>query len=572
MKTKMNLKTMLCLILTIFMCVAFLSYASFNNGSILTFVVFICTFYFSCKRFNKINHEEYIAIIFLSFALGFLYTLGYDINLNSDNYSYNLIDTFTSLLSYIRIFGVSYFYYLVITALFDACKKIEINSNDEVSSKKLFKFSFLALFIVYGIFYLIFFPGICTNDTFSQMDIILGRVHFNDHHSFFITMVMYIPFSIGKLIFSSNNAGVAFITFFQMITIISILSYFLTYLASLNISKKYLKLVLCFYMFFPIFAFYSVTVWKDVIFGYLFLLLTIGVHKLVNNGFNKKNNIYFIIVSFLFLMTRNNAIYVYLFFIPFMIITFKKQLKNVLLCVLIILFSYAFVKYPLYSMIGVKKTSSAEYIGMPLQQIGRMSAKGIKFTDYELNTINKLIPASSMAVNYLPYISDGIKFHNHFKIDVFNENKKEYFILWFNLVRKNPGSAIEAYLNSTIGYWYPDYKYWSTWYKVDDNNIDVTNLTTSEFTRRRLVNLVSREIPIIGYIYSIGLMLYIVLLSFVLTVRKEKSKLIYVLPLGLWLSLMVAAPVAGEYRYIFGIICTMPFYMLYPFMKNNKIE
>ena len=105
-----------------------------------------------------------------------------------------------------------------------------------------------------------------------------------------------------------------------------------------------------------------------------------------------------------------------------------------------------------------------------------------------------------------------------------------------------------------------------------ENNIDVTNLTTSEFTRRRLVNLVSREIPIIGYIYSIGLMLYIVLLSFVLTVRKEKSKLIYVLPLGLWLSLMVAAPVAGEYRYIFGIICTMPFYMLYPFMKNNKIK
>ena len=46
-------------------------------------------------------------------------------------------------------------------------------------------------------------------------------------------------------------------------------------------------------------------------------------------------------------------------------------------------------------------------------------------------------------------------------------------------------------------------------------------------------------------------------------VRKEKAKLIYYLPsLALYLTVMIATPVATEFRYVYFMVFSLPFYLM----------
>lgn len=46
-------------------------------------------------------------------------------------------------------------------------------------------------------------------------------------------------------------------------------------------------------------------------------------------------------------------------------------------------------------------------------------------------------------------------------------------------------------------------------------------------------------------------------------VRNEKAKLIYYLPsLALYLTVMIATPVATEFRYVYFMIFSLPFYLM----------
>ena len=46
--------------------------------------------------------------------------------------------------------------------------------------------------------------------------------------------------------------------------------------------------------------------------------------------------------------------------------------------------------------------------------------------------------------------------------------------------------------------------------------------------------------------------------------------IIYIPVIGIWLSLLVAAPVFAEYRYMYSFVTTLPLLLLVPKMKIEK--
>ena len=308
--------------------------------------------------------------------------------------------------------------------------------------------------------------------------------------------------------------------------------------------------------------------WKDVLFGLIFLWFTVSVYELYikrNSKILKKDIILFIIMSLLLAFFRNNGIYMFFIMIPFMIVTFKKQYKIIIYSIASILLVFFIIKGPVYKYFNVIKSESIEYIGMPLQQIGRIVWAGGNIDKESKENLNSVMGINSIYYSYNPFVSDGIKFSPDFNVSEFNNNKFKYFKTWLKLIIKNPDIAVDAYLCSTLGYWYPNKEYWVIANGVFNNkyNIKRDAKLPKEFNYL-IYNLSLTNIPIISLERSIGLLFWICLIfAFLYGLRKGKSILFCFTPvLGLWLTMMLASPVNGEFRYIFGVLCALPFIML----------
>ena len=71
-------------------------------------------------------------------------------------------------------------------------------------------------------------------------------------------------------------------------------------------------------------------------------------------------------------------------------------------------------------------------------------------------------------------------------------------------------------------------------------------------------------VPIYSLLWSMGVIFWSMLFSISNAfVRKEKAKLVYYLPsFALYLTVMIATPVATEFRYVYFLILSLPFYLV----------
>jgi hypothetical protein len=88
-----------------------------------------------------------------------------------------------------------------------------------------------------------------------------------------------------------------------------------------------------------------------------------------------------------------------------------------------------------------------------------------------------------------------------------------------------------------------------------------------------LDTLESRETPILNIEWSIGLCFWIILIFGILSYKKHRliGLYPYIPILGIWVTMMVASPVFGEFRYVFGAFTCLPLFCLVPYL-NLKIE
>ena len=324
-------------------------------------------------------------------------------------------------------------------------------------------------------------------------------------------------------------------------------------------------------------AYYSIVMWKDVLFAGLFLLLTIKCFELYEMYINKtitfKKMIPFMIISFLCVMFRNNGIYMYMFLFVCTLLLMKKYRKIVAISFLIVICTYFIIKIPVLNYFGVKRSASAEYIAMPLQQIGRMVYKEKEMSQEDVELLNNLMPIETMKSVYHPAVVDTIKFNSEYNGDYFDSHKKEFLKFWLRQCVKHPITAVESYMISTLGYWYPNVEHWYIAYDVEQNSFDLKlkPVLKDKTVTYIIDNIDERTTPIFAMEWSIGLCFWIISIFAFISIKKNKFISIYpYLPIiGIWITMIVASPVYGEYRYVYGAFLSLPLFLLLPYIKMN---
>ena len=133
--------------------------------------------------------------------------------------------------------------------------------------------------------------------------------------------------------------------------------------------------------------------------------------------------------------------------------------------------------------------------------------------------------------------------------------------------------ASEAYLISTLGYWYPNIDYWTVVTKIDKNDIGLTDSSLlPEAVKEATNHLTTKEIPVFNFSWSIGLCIWLIFIAFMVAIKRKniRSLYIFVPVIGIWLTMMVATPVFAEFRYIYSAFTCLPLLLLASYIVKSK--
>lgn len=559
------------LFISLMIYLAFSKYLSFYNFNILSLLIFILIFIVVKKYFFNLITKRSV-IISLIFTLCF--TLGkvcYD-NIYTKENVFKEFLTFENLYLFIGIF---FLFTLLISLILTKLESLNIISDKNFkSNKKLFLISLLVILICYIPYFLNSFPGLIAPDAIYQTQQFKHLTVLTDHHPILHTMFLKVCYAIGSVFSNSENIRASISTIVQMVMMASIYSYFIVFLNKHKINKKILIGLMLMFGLLPIYAFYSITMWKDVLFGGFFLLFIISIYTFIEKRDNLRyyHFLAFAIISLLVLFFRNNALYMYILFIPFLLIYFKDKIKPFAITISIILICFFIVKYPVFNYFGVEKSKSWEYLGMPIQQVGRMAYKDVKFTKEEKKTLEKFITVEHLKEDYNPVLSDDIKFSLNLNQDYFESHNLEFILLWKDLVIGHFDIAVESYLISTLGYWYPNLENNAVELGVTENDLGFYHQSLLPKKMGDFMDsLYDYNSPILSLQWNLGLMIWFTVILGVVCYRKNKKYLLCYLPIiGMWLTLMVASPVYGMLRYLFWLYTALPFLFFLNYLDKKE--
>ena len=567
-------------IFSIFVYILFCYKLDIMFYNIISFFIFVIIYYFFINNdihFN--NRKEKFVILGLATIYSLIMASGDLLNNFKNDININFFDNFLSIKNLFSILAYLIFFGKILCLIFNVCQKHEnkiINSNSrKYTIKTIFLFVFIIV-ICWLPYFLSHFPAILSPDSLSQITLINENfLNISDKHPLIHSIIISIPFNVGKILFNNMNIAVAFVSCFQMLVMAFIYAYVLLFLLKRNVNKIIILMFLLYYALSPLHAFYSITIWKDILFSGVFVLLLTELIKLIENKnvLQFKQFIPFIFISILLIFLRHNAVYMYAILFVSSFLYFKNVRKKIVFVFLIIFMTFVVVKGPIFTIMNVEKSRSVESLAIPIQQVSRMIAKDVKLSSYQAKKINDVIPIDDIKKNYNFVSVDNIKFNKHFNINVLNNNKSQYFKLWLELVIQNPHIAIESYLYSTYGYWYPNVEYWSVYGGIDSNELGIYHEPKSNlFVQKIIYSIKNKNLPLLFCQWSVGLCVFVIILSASIAMLKKdfKSLYFYVPIFGIWLSLMVATPVYAELRYIYCAYTSLPLLLIYPYLNKTK--
>ena len=329
------------------------------------------------------------------------------------------------------------------------------------------------------------------------------------------------------------------------------------------------------YLFYPINALFSVTMWKTVLFAGIIPIYVIMSMELILNTeefFSKKKNvILYICIALLTFFLRNNGIYVVILTMPFILIVLRKYWKKVLIMFLATVVLYEVINTALMSAFNIKKGSIAEMLSIPLQQIARVEKYHRDELDEEtIESINKAFKVENIGDLYNPILSDPVK--AEFNDEYFAENKMDFIKLWLKLMKSYFKDYIESFISNSYGYYYPEATHWVANRTMESNNM---GLEQNPIVNLGIVSKVDslierREIPIISMFFSIGIAFWaiVICLGYKILNKEYKYIIVYLPIFILWLTI-VASPVFCEYRYAYPMFTVLPIFIALNFQSKK---
>lgn len=321
---------------------------------------------------------------------------------------------------------------------------------------------YLIIVLFWGIAYLALFPGIYDYDSIVQTRQFLVSGNISAHHPVIHSFLLSAFLEFGKILFNSYEIGLGIYSLLQLL--------FLAY-AAMQISWRLLKknrkrlfvFSMLFYALFPVHYIMAVWATKDVIFTALFVLVSLSMIDMIDNssGFWEKKSslIRFVVLTVLMCAFRNNGVYALLLLLPICFFCFKEKRGRVILLLVVSIGIYFGYQNVLLPAAGVAPGNMREMMSVPCQQLAKVYVENPSvYTEEEKQSLLELIPEENiMNYQYRSMIGDVTK--NYFDTEAFQSNPGKYIRLYINIGLKSPRKYVEAFLENSCGFWYPNKSY-----------------------------------------------------------------------------------------------------------------
>lgn len=602
MKAAFKLKPFFRIIQSFFTTWTLMKAGRMEPGNILTLVFFLLVLLFYRHTDDTLAHynlDNKKGLYQTSAILSFVFTVLY-MAVDAPRY----IETLTSPLFRFGIlaavfFGFIFLFYHLLEFLFlfttDKLRLSQLLLSDKYSScfeKRSIKSfyihhpglcAFILCMLCWLPYFLYQYPGIMTPDSIVQFEQVLGVNPYSNHHPWIHTLLFKLFYSIGYKLTGSMLIGVSFYTFSQMCILAWSASYFISTLKIFRIRPAILMLFTSFYALIPYHGVYSVTLWKDIPFAAAVLCFgcaSIRLERKISSSIktNAGNLVLYLLSGIMLCLFRSNGWYAFILSLPFLLAYFRKSAK-VMFPVLLGIFGISLiVKIPVMNTFSVTQPDLIESLSIPAQQISAVLCNDRNLKPEELELIENVVVLTYIKELYNPFFADNIKeLVRAGNQSYLEDHKSDFFKLWIDLGLRYPGDYLTAYIRQTYGYWYPD-----SFYPVADaEGVSATSLGVSHTPLIRGPLVVKGKeialklggmVPLYGTLWSMGIGCWILLFSIGnVIIRREKNKLILYLPsAALLLTVLIATPVATEFRYVYFLMFALPFYLITSLMPFSE--
>lgn len=467
----------------------------------------------------------------------------------------------------IMLFTGGYFAFLnIFNVLVRNIKKLVWNqSGKTVNPKTAFYVCFMLLVLTRLIvLFCSQYPGVLTPDSISQMTQLLSGSYSN-HHPFYHTMVIKFFVMLGMHLFHDINAAVATYSVFQIVFTSMCFAFATSTVAGIKAPRWIVITSIMFFVLMPYHIIYSMTMWKDVMFGCFVLLLVTSVFRCMNSiGHVILDYIMLAVAGLGTCLFRSNGFFVFVLLTIAFAVIWKKKNKRVLMVFASAIVICFIMKYPVLARLEVTPPDTIESLSIPAQQIARVIQEEHELNDWQSELLSDVIDIDQIPETYKDWISDPIKalVRQKGNQNLLVEKKQDYMKLYISLGVKYPMAYLRAWIDQTRGYWNAGYEYlrWNSGIIENDLGIErTTNSVSFELKFHEYLWLFT-NIQGLRLFLSIGLFVWIDLLMLMIALlRKDKVGAFITLPiLVVVASLLVATPIFSEFRYIYAAFCTLP--------------
>ncbi len=430
------------------------------------------------------------------------------------------------------------------------------------------------------------YPGFFVYDAVDEYTAVATR-HFTTHHPLVHTLLLGGSVRAGEVFFGDANTGIAAFILVQMIA----LSFVFAWVISQIGRRGYRVFATVWYGLFPTVVMFALCSVKDTLCAAAVLLSVVLTVRVLSKSQRRTANPACLAVSLLVMMLmRHNAVYAYIIFACaagsyLAAVTSGSILRRITpaVCMAGLLLVYLIISSALAFAFDADASEHQEMLTVPIQQLARTwSVYSDEMSPEELETLYEILPETTLT-HYTPELSDPVKIG--FDNAAYEQDPGRYRRLWFDLFKKHPLSYINAWLDTSYGYYYP----YATVNVYEGHQTFTYTYTESSYfgyeveypgVRHSLIPVIDRfyrwlsldddiqRIPVIARFFSMGAMFWVYAFGTALNIyRRDHIRLIaYLLPMSIWATLLLGPTFLPRYTVFWWFI--LP-YLIYGFTTHH---
>lgn len=452
-----------------------------------------------------------------------------------------------------------------------------VHGREKKSPALVFLIFFAAISAVFlGYLFSTGYPVYLCTDSLSSLQQIETGVYSN-HHPYWYTRFIGLCLDMAYLFTTDINVACAVYSAIQSLIMAACFAYVLVTLYQTGIPGWCIGIVFGMYAFLPYNLTYSITMWKDTLFGGFTLLVVTALYRILRKTgkWPWLNYAVFALGGIGFCLVRNNGLPVFLVLAVAMLIFLGKKHRKLLLVALVVLvFSWAMTG-PVLDALGVADTEMVEVLAVPFQQIARVIANDCAISDEDMAVLEQIFWIDRVKDLYSPEIVDPIKFEamRPEGQEWLMANMGQFLKLWLRLGMQYPGEYVKAWVELTKGFWNGGYAFWIyiRWTYPESSGIGGF---TMDNPGKDLFDAIFRylEKPVILQpLYSIGLQVWVLISCGVICFLQKRKEFLLAVPMVVLAAVLwVMTPVYAEFRYAYPMFVACPLILLATVFQEQR--